>query len=278
MTHNRFLWRMPGTVTTMLLAIGLFMFLVPGVAPAQGSLPVPMVIAHRGVVTETITENSLQSLDAAIERGYTHIEVDLRPTKDGHAVCLHDRSLKRTTGIEKNLDDVTLAELRELVSKDKVPSFAEFCDHAAGRIQLMADIKDSPRDLIAAFAASIDKTMTKHGLFDQALFIGRPDIGRRFFGKGRLAWRAPLERVQKSDRANDEPGKYYFIFNHGADFEKSDVDGFHELGLLVVVSINTFHYKTGDPIQGGLDHIREMISLGVDGLQIDSLYDHAVFK
>ncbi len=245
---------------------------------AQKALPVPMVIAHRGVVTDTITENSLQSLDATIERGYTHIEVDLRPTKDGHAVCLHDRSLKRTTGIEKNLDEVTLAELRELVSKDTVPSFAEFCDHANGRIQLMPDIKDSPKDLIDAFAASIDATMTKHGLFEQALFIGRPDIGRRFLGKGRLAWRAPLESVRKSDRAKDDPGKYYFVFNHGADFEKADVDGFHELGLMVVVSINTFHYTTGDPMQGGLDHIDKMIGIGVDGLQIDSVYDAAVFN
>lgn len=245
---------------------------------AQSELPVPMVIAHRGVVTETITENSLESLDAAIERGYTHIEVDLRPTKDGHAVCLHDRSLNRTTGIEKNLDDVTLEELRALVGKDKVPSFAEFCEHAAGRIQLMPDIKDSPSALIDAFAASIDATMTKHGLFDQALFIGRPDIGRRFMGKGRLAWRAPLDKVRENERANNEPGKYFFIFNHGADFDKADVDGFHELGLMVVVSINTFHYTTGDPMQGGIEHIREMIALGVDGLQIDSVYDHAVFE
>ncbi len=249
-----------------------------GPAFAQSELPAPMIIAHRGVVTETITENSLESLDAAIARGYTHIEVDLRPTKDGHAVCLHDRSLKRTTGIEKNLDDVTLSELRELVGKEKVPSFAEFCEHAAGRIQLMPDIKDSPSALIDAFSASIDATMTKHGLFEQALFIGRPDIGRRFFGKGRLAWRAPLDKVRESDRAKDEPGKYFFIFNHGADFEKADVDGFHELGLMVVVSINTFHYTTGDPMQGGIDHIREMIALGVDGLQIDSVYDHAVFE
>lgn len=259
------------------ISVILLFLAICSAAFAQSELPVPMVVAHRGVVTETITENSLQSLDAAIERGYTHIEVDLRPTKDGHAVCLHDRNLKRTTGVDKNLDEVTLEELRALVSKDKVPSFAEFCDYAAGRIQLMPDIKDSPRGLIDAFTASIDATMTKHDLFEQALFIGRPDIGRRFFGKGRLAWRAPLDRVQASDRANDEPGKYFFIFNHGADFDKEQVDGFHELGLKVVVSINTFHYREGDPLEQGLAHIEKMIELGVDGLQIDSVYDHAVF-
>jgi len=49
-----------------------------------------MVLAHRGVVTDTIPENSLASLEETIRRGYTHIEVDVRPTKDGHAVVLHD--------------------------------------------------------------------------------------------------------------------------------------------------------------------------------------------
>jgi glycerophosphoryl diester phosphodiesterase len=56
----------------------------------------PLLIAHRGVVTEESPENSLAALERAIEAGYTHVEVDLRPTKDGTAICLHDRSLRRT--------------------------------------------------------------------------------------------------------------------------------------------------------------------------------------
>jgi len=36
------------------------------------------------------------------------------------------------------------------------------------------------------------------------------------------------------------------------------------------------HYKTGDPLQQGLDDIRQMLDWEVDGLQIDSCYDTIV--
>ncbi len=74
-----------------------------------------------------------------------------------------------------------------------------------------------------------------------------------------------------------EQQKLYFVFNHGEDFAKEDVDGFHALGLPVIASINQGHYRHGDPIEQGLFHIHEMLDLGVDGLQIDSIYDKAVF-
>lgn len=70
-----------------------------------------MLIAHRGVVTDTLKENSLASLAETIRRGYTHIEVDLRMTKDGEIVCLHDNSLRRTTGVSKHINRITLEEL-----------------------------------------------------------------------------------------------------------------------------------------------------------------------
>ena len=112
-----------------------------GVAQAPDGL---ILVAHRGVVTDTATENSLESLEGAIQRGYTHVEVDIRLTKDGHAVCLHDSSLRRTTGVDKRIHQVTLRELRALVPVNTVPTLETYCDHAAGRIDLMPDIKDYP--------------------------------------------------------------------------------------------------------------------------------------
>ena len=75
----------------------------------------------------------------------------------------------------------------------------------------------------------------------------------------------------------DEPGSSFFIFNHAADFDREQVDGFHALGLDVVVSINTFHYREGDPIAQGVRDLERMLALGVDGLQIDSVYDTYLF-
>src|SRR5687768_13381333 len=54
--------------------------------------PKPMVIAHRGCRRGT-AENSLASLRACIERGVEAVELDVRATRDGVPVVLHDESL-----------------------------------------------------------------------------------------------------------------------------------------------------------------------------------------
>src|SRR5215470_19971385 len=72
-----------------------------------------MIIAHRGgVVDEEHSENSLKALEEAIQRGYTHVEVDARVTKDGRVVAFHSNNMKDEAGVEANISDLTLQELR----------------------------------------------------------------------------------------------------------------------------------------------------------------------
>lgn len=235
-----------------------------------------LLIAHRGIVTETLVENTLPSLEETIRRGYTHVEVDLRCTKDGHAVCLHDSSLKRTAGVDRNIHDVTLTELRELVPESSVPSFRTYCKSCENRIALMPDLKGCPDELADAFVQSAKKSMTEFGLADTALFIGAPNLMKRFRGMGRECWRRPLRGTNLDKLGGKNPGGRYFVFNHGADFDAEEVKGFHDLGLDIIVSININHYKQGDPIRQGLEHVKQMLALGVDGLQIDAVYQKAL--
>jgi glycerophosphoryl diester phosphodiesterase len=232
-----------------------------------------LLVAHRGVVTESITENSLAALEEAIRRGYTHIEVDIRCTRDGRPVCLHDAGLKRTTGVDARIHEVTLEELRELVDSDTVPSLEEFCTRAAGRIELMPDIKDCPPDLREAFGESIRRVLTAHGLMERALFIGRKDYVNPGPGEGRVSTFAPIDEMRRRAAADPEFAKKHVVFGHAVDFNTENVKGYQALGLQVIVSINTFHYTRGDPVQQGLDDVQRMLALGVDGLQIDSVYD-----
>jgi hypothetical protein len=232
-----------------------------------------ILVAHRGIVTETLTENSLPSLEETIRRGYTHVEVDIRCTKDGQAVCLHDSSLKRTTGIDARIHEVTLTELRKLVDADTVPSLEEFCARAAGRIDLMPDIKDCPPDLVEALAASIRDAMSRHGLLKNALFIGRHDYVKPEVGEGRVSTRGTVDFVHKQSADDPAFSKKHFVFGHAVDFNAENVRAFREMGLPVVVSINLFHYTSGDPVQQGLDDVQKMMVLRVDGLQIDAEYD-----
>jgi len=66
----------------------------------------PLVIAHRGASSE-VAEHTLPAYLAAIDAGADGLECDVRLTRDGHLVCVHDRKVNRTsdgTGIVSELD------------------------------------------------------------------------------------------------------------------------------------------------------------------------------
>jgi hypothetical protein len=71
------------------------------------------IIAHRGSMIDR-PENTLASYRRAIEVGATVTECDVRTTKDGVLVSLHDLDIRRTSNGKGRLSDQTLAELREL--------------------------------------------------------------------------------------------------------------------------------------------------------------------
>ena len=235
-----------------------------------------IVVAHRGVVTETIPENSMASLEETIRRGYTHIEVDMRMTKDGEIVALHDPNLKRTTGVDKDISEVTLAELHELVSPDLVPSLAMVCAAAADRIEFMPDIKRMPKGKEKEFAGRVEALLSHYGLLENALFIGDPRIHEFMGGRTVQSTRESVDRIKGHIAEDADYVATHFVFGHAMDFDQERVTTLQELGLKVVVSINTQHYRDADPIAQGLKDVEAMIALGVDGVQIDSVYEGAL--
>jgi len=100
-----------------------------------------------------------------------------------------------------------------------------------------------------------------------------------FLGKAKVSWRVNLKKAKMLENSMPKnPGRYYFIFNSPQDFTKTDIDGLHKMGLMIIPSINLDHYKIGDPLQQGLADVAKMLDWGVDGLQIDSCYDPLVFS
>ncbi len=75
------------------------------------------IFAHRGF-TLAQPENSLAALQAAMELDLHGSEVDLRTTKDGVQVLMHDATLERTSTGKGALSKNTLAQLRSLRLKD----------------------------------------------------------------------------------------------------------------------------------------------------------------
>lgn len=77
------------------------------------SVPTPLVFAHRGS-SEVMPEHTLAAYRHALQEGADGLECDVRLTRDGHLVCVHDRRLDRTSNGRGRVSARTLAELEKL--------------------------------------------------------------------------------------------------------------------------------------------------------------------
>jgi glycerophosphoryl diester phosphodiesterase len=73
----------------------------------------PLVFAHRGGA-EALPEHTLAAYLRALDEGADGVECDVRLTRDGHLVCVHDRRLNRTSNGTGLVSAKTLAELDAL--------------------------------------------------------------------------------------------------------------------------------------------------------------------
>jgi glycerophosphoryl diester phosphodiesterase len=73
----------------------------------------PWVVAHRGASSE-IAEHTARAYEKAIEQGADAVECDVRLTRDGHLVCVHDSTLSRTSDGRGRVSEMTLGDLQDL--------------------------------------------------------------------------------------------------------------------------------------------------------------------
>jgi len=111
------------------------------------------VVAHRGA-HQGIPENSLPAYQKAIDLGADFVEIDVRTTKDGKFVSMHNSSVDSyVEGASGKVRDFSLAELRQLDIGSRVgpewqgtriPTFEEILDLCHGKIGIYLDLKDAP--------------------------------------------------------------------------------------------------------------------------------------
>ena len=111
-------------------------------------------IAHRGLWGENVVENSISAYKNAIDNGFA-IETDVFITKDNNVVCSHDNNLFRLAKLDKNLNDITLSEVKEinLIGGGKIPTLNELLDLNNGRVFLLIEIKNQKNKRV------VDKTI-----------------------------------------------------------------------------------------------------------------------
>ncbi len=241
-------------------------------APASDFAPLPplkhpiAVIAHRagrGIAPE----NTLAAIRKAIALGADYVELDIRATKDGHLVIMHDGTVDRTTNGRGAVKDLTLAELRALdagskfdprYAAERVPTFDEALRLCRGKVHIYVDHKEAPTDQV--FGA-----IKRFGMAKQVVVYNGPE--------GLKKWKqlAPHIPVMPS-----LPGEYRRM-GGVAEFEKALaaevldgnlvewtkelVDECHTVGVKVYVD----NLGPNDNPAG----FGKAIEMGVDGIQTD---------
>ncbi len=76
-------------------------------------MPTPLIIGHRGA-SAIAPENTAVAFREAIAAGADGIEFDVRLTRDGVPVVIHDSTLRRTGGLQRRVSELTWSELEQV--------------------------------------------------------------------------------------------------------------------------------------------------------------------
>lgn len=141
-------------LAAMLLSAAAFVRVGQAAALSAAEGNRPLVIAHRAGAALG-PENTLAALELSIAAGADMAEVDVQLTRDGVPVLLHDGSLARTTGLDRAVKELDLAQVAELdagssfsadFAGEPVPTLEQLLAAAKGRIRLMLELKQGDRE------------------------------------------------------------------------------------------------------------------------------------
>lgn len=256
---------MPAT-TRYLLFFALFVTLAAPTAPVAadpaGLLPPPRhggvyVAAHRGA-HEDRPENTLAAYQRAIDLGADFVEIDVRTTKDGHLVSVHNRTVDAYTDDAKgNVADFTLAELKALDigsrvdpkwKEERIPTFEEILALCKGKIGIYLDLKE-------ADVATVFRMVEAHGMLKEVLWYCNAEQHRYVMAHGGISMPDPgPEENLAALIAEFQPKIIASVWRH---YSPNFVKACHEAGALVIVD-------ESDP-----SCWEDAVAWGSDGIQTD---------
>ena len=114
--------------------------------------------AHRGLHGNGVPENSMSAFKLAVEQGYG-VELDIHLMKDGNLAVIHDSLLKRTTGQEGRVEDLTVDQLKDYRLEDTdscIPSFTEVLKLVDGKVPLIVELKSVDNNYAAVSEKACD--------------------------------------------------------------------------------------------------------------------------
>ena len=129
-----------------------------------------IAIGHRGE-NKLAPGNTMAAFDMAIKAGAKSIETDVRTTKDGHLILMHDAEVNSSTNGKGRVEDLTLAEIKNLTVKaipgiqnvppQRVPTLEEALLAYRGKVLFDLDVK-------AAQPAAVVKVLQSTNMLNAA--------------------------------------------------------------------------------------------------------------
>lgn len=107
-----------------------------------------LVLGHRGVHGNACTENTIDAFHEAVREGADGIEFDLRLSRDGEIVVVHDANLHRVAGDAHRVAELTAHELADITlrSGGAIPTLHDVTSHVHAPHVLDMEVKH--RDVI----------------------------------------------------------------------------------------------------------------------------------
>ncbi|MBY5021458.1 hypothetical protein NF419_04160 [Streptococcus suis] len=196
----------------LVFLIGLFFYLLAPRRKAVDFQPfMDWDYAHRGFHDNTgpAPENSFLAIQLAVEKGYG-IEFDIRLSKDGQLVVFHDANLKRTSGMDLKIEDLTYEELQAyslFTSQEGIPLLSQVLAEVAGRAPLIVELKSESMEVADLCRRTIAELDAYEGLFMVESFN---PLVVAYFRKHRLNY----IRGQLSGNLGGKKGFYYTAVRH----------------------------------------------------------------
>ncbi len=209
-------------------------------------------IAHRGNSYGSL-ENTLDAFASAMEIGCDWLELDVRTTRDGHVVVVHDETLWRLWGLGALVSECDIAEVRTLgFGDERIPLLTEVLDLVRGRdVGVLID-SCTPADALAAHrvASRASGVRTMYcGETDAMLALRQADREADLqYGHGAGWLDADLVRALRPSVVNSD-----WVLATVAHVERV-----HQLGC------DAWAWTVNDA-----DTMRQLVANGVDGITTD---------
>lgn len=243
------------------------------------------IIAHRGgVVTPNSPQCSLTAIEKSIETGYDAVELDVRSSSDHVPIVFHDETLQRMCGRAERVEDLPASILKKIGYLNSDESIADLDECLAlcakGGIGIMMEFKAS--GAAKAFYQSIRELLDKHQLRESTVMFPPKEEVVNFY-QGYAPIQQHIGKVREMKHSGLPVDELCFVFEQPWDITEEEVVELNELGVFIIIAINTFQYvrkyrsrNPEDYIEHIRDDINKMTNWGVDSLQIDSVYQKYV--